>query len=404
MFLPLDLPTVVTVSAAVMLLVSVMMSLFWRSQQVYQGFSWWVSAQWLATLGVVLQMGTAALPVLQPLSAVLMLQWPMLVLVGLRRFHPRAALPGSFAVDALLLSACVLGWLVAWVAPVRPATIVVALSLGMGVMHLYAAWVLNHLPEETRPVPVRALQVLLVLAALVQVVPIAMATWLDFQPLPAMAGVVLPLMLDALATLILCMVLTHDRTAQSLKASQSKLRMLANMDGLTSMPNRRHFRELADRIISRGEATPAVMLFDIDHFKQVNDRHGHAIGDDVLRLVARTARTTFRTRDIVGRLGGDEFVAVMPATSMEDALRVADRMVRHVERTRRADHPQVPRVGLSFGVVRMEGSERFEDALKRADDALYEAKRQGRCRAVTSETAFGQSIFAESRPLGLDGI
>jgi diguanylate cyclase len=281
---------------------------------------------------------------------------------------------------------------------------VIVLSLGMAVLHLYAAWVLHGLPVETRPAPVRALQALLVVAALVEAVPIGLALWAwDYNPLAAMAGVVLPLALDALTALSLCMVLTHDRTAQSLNESQSKLRMLANMDGLTSMPNRRHFRELADRMLERCETPPAIMLFDIDHFKQVNDQHGHAVGDEALRLVARSARTTFRGRDIVGRLGGDEFVALMPSTSMDDAMRVADRMVRHVARAR-ADYPRVPTIGMSFGVVTLETGERFEDALKRADDALYEAKRQGRGCAVAGDTEFGHSVFGESRRLGLEPL
>lgn len=400
----LDLHTVVFVSAIVMLLLSTMLTLFARTQQVYRGFRWWVAAQWLATAGVMLQTPTSLWPELRVLSVLLMLQWPSLVLIGLRRFHPRAALPGSWMSDALLLSACMLTWLVAWVAPTSPIAPVVVLSLGMGLLHLHAAWVMGHLPAESRPAPARALQLLLVLAAITQMLPLGMATTLNMPALPAMAAIVLPLMLGAVTTMILCMVLTHDRTAQSLKASQTKLRMLANMDGLTSMPNRRHFRELADRILARGGTSPTVMLFDIDHFKQVNDQYGHAIGDEALRMVARAARTTFRGRDIVGRLGGDEFVAIMPQTSLDDAMRVADRVVRQTERARRADHPKVPKVGLSFGVVCMETHERLEDALKRADEALYEAKRQGRCRAVAAETSYGQSVYAESRPLGLDLI
>jgi len=140
-------------------------------------------------------------------------------------------------------------------------------------------------------------------------------------------------------------------------------------------------------------------LFDIDHFKQVNDQFGHAAGDEALKLVAGSARKMLRSRDLLGRIGGDEFITLLPETSVNDALHVADRMVRHVDSERRALQ-QAP-LSLSFGVVQVMPGESLPEATHRADQALYEAKRQGRSRAVAAEDDAGEAVFTTTRPFGL---
>jgi diguanylate cyclase (GGDEF)-like protein len=127
------------------------------------------------------------------------------------------------------------------------------------------------------------------------------------------------------------------------------------------------------------------MVFNVDHFKQINEESGHAGGDEALKLVAGTARKMLRSRDLLGRLGGDEFVALLPDTSTKDALHVADRMVKQLDRERRVLH-QKP-LSLSFGVVQIGAKESMTDATQRADLALQQAKLQGRGRAVAGEPA-----------------
>src|SRR5262249_28839095 len=132
-------------------------------------------------------------------------------------------------------------------------------------------------------------------------------------------------------------------------------------------------------------------LFDIDHFKQVNDRWGHPAGDEVLRELAGRAMRQVRSVDLVGRLGGEEFVVVMPETSLSGAIVVAERFRAAV-----ASDPFVLRdngeqlsVTVSVGIaVTGEHEDSLEGLLKRADDALYAAKKSGRNRVIA---ATGQS-------------
>ena len=196
------------------------------------------------------------------------------------------------------------------------------------------------------------------------------------------------------------LLLTCERTESNLRITRRKLRFLANMDTLTRVPNRRHFHELAARMLTTirpGRA--AVMMFDIDHFKQINDRLGHAVGDEALRQVGRCTRDTLREMDVAGRLGGDEFAVLLPDTSVNDAMSVAARIVSRLEHRQVA--PRVVQLSLSFGVVQMFADENIGNALRRADQALYEAKRQGRGRVVAASGDEDQPVFGKSRPLGL---
>jgi diguanylate cyclase (GGDEF)-like protein len=142
-----------------------------------------------------------------------------------------------------------------------------------------------------------------------------------------------------------------------------------------------------------------VLLFDIDHFKQINDHLGHAAGDRALRMVARCMLEHLRSDDIPGRHGGDEFVLLLRQTAVREAMAVAARIV--VQIRQEAERASLPALSLSFGIVQMHPQEPVDDALRRADRALYEAKRQGRSRAVAADGQEDQPVFTESRRLGL---
>ncbi len=139
--------------------------------------------------------------------------------------------------------------------------------------------------------------------------------------------------------------------------------------------------------MSESGTTTAVITFDIDHFKRVNDRYGHPTGDNVLRELAGRALRNVRSVDLVGRLGGEEFVVVMPETSLPDALVAAERL-----RGVMADQPftmaptgeRAP-VTISIGVaIIAPGDDTLKALLKRADDALYTAKNAGRNGVVSA--------------------
>jgi len=177
----------------------------------------------------------------------------------------------------------------------------------------------------------------------------------------------------------------QDRLQQNYRRSLS----LALADELTGLYNRRyllaHLDELIERVNQDGIGA-AVLLVDIDHFKQVNDTHGHAAGDDVLRLLAARAMNSVRTVDLVARLGGEEFVVVMPETDLAIAAVVAERLRLAVARepfTIKTNDLKLS-VTISVGVAAAEGGDDRDGLLKRADEALYSAKTRGRNRVITN--------------------
>ena len=169
------------------------------------------------------------------------------------------------------------------------------------------------------------------------------------------------------------------------KLLEEELRRQAHVAYLTGIYNRRHFMERAEQELSRAHryGKPLSMLMlDIDHFKQINDRHGHKVGDTVLKAVADLSQATFRDVDIVGRLGGEEFAALLPETDQPAALEAAERL-RATIANARIPLPGAPPVSfsVSIGVSSMDSPEDNIDALlQRADKALYKAKDSGRNR------------------------
>ncbi|KQM27847.1 MULTISPECIES: sensor domain-containing diguanylate cyclase [unclassified Sphingomonas] len=152
--------------------------------------------------------------------------------------------------------------------------------------------------------------------------------------------------------------------------------IMAETDQLTGIANRRRTMAALEQAVSTADAHDApvsIAIFDIDHFKQVNDRHGHAVGDQVLQRVAHAAAAELRKTDVIGRFGGEEFVLVLPDAAADTALRVAERVRGAIEAT--GQHPQVT---VSIGVAERLPGETRESLLRRADQALYVAKHAGR--------------------------
>jgi two-component system cell cycle response regulator len=191
----------------------------------------------------------------------------------------------------------------------------------------------------------------------------------------------------------------QDRLNENYRRSLS----LALTDELTGLYNRRylfaHLDELMGRVNDDGTGA-ALLLFDIDHFKQVNDAHGHAAGDDVLRELAARALSTVRSVDLVARLGGEEFVVVMPETSSAIVAVVAERLRLAV-----ANEPFIARgrgeglhITISIGATTaIAGGDDRDRLLKRADLALYEAKATGRNRVIVRAPAPSSRPAVEPR-------
>lgn len=174
------------------------------------------------------------------------------------------------------------------------------------------------------------------------------------------------------------------RDISARKEAEEQLRRLATTDGLTGLLNRRRFLELGQAEMERaarfGHPVGCVM-FDVDHFKTINDRHGHDVGDAALAALAATALETLRGVDILGRLGGEEFAAILPETELDAAVAAAERLRLAVAAMRFSPDKGGLSMTISLGVaVRQDGREGLDALLKRADEALYRAKASGRDR------------------------
>lgn len=159
---------------------------------------------------------------------------------------------------------------------------------------------------------------------------------------------------------------------------RQRIEALAITDGLTGIFNRRHvlsrFQEEFERT-GRQHRELACLMLDIDHFKSVNDRFGHLVGDQVLEEVASRVRNTIRKYDVLGRYGGEEFLVVMPDSTLEEAENLADRIRRGIEASPMKDVV----VTVSIGAADSRDDDKvIEDVIRRADEALYEAKKAGR--------------------------
>ena len=158
---------------------------------------------------------------------------------------------------------------------------------------------------------------------------------------------------------------------------------LAHTDPLTGLSNRRALSELIVRDIARAHRTKeafCVAILDIDHFKRVNDRYGHAAGDQALMHVAFVAKSGVRETDAICRYGGEEFIILLPGAGADGAYFVIDRMRKMVEKTPFIFGGQKITLRYSAGVAQLQADEDAERLLERADRALYQAKRSGRNR------------------------
>ncbi|RAZ88221.1 GGDEF domain-containing protein [Mesorhizobium hawassense] len=169
----------------------------------------------------------------------------------------------------------------------------------------------------------------------------------------------------------------------SLSARSQTLEQAALTDGLTGMQNRRYFDDALREYLHefrRIDRPVGLMILDLDHFKQVNDTHGHDVGDEVLRAVATCLRGMTRYHDVVARLGGEEFAVVTPNMDVELLARFAERIRKAIAGMSILSGNVRLKVTTSVGLAVWDHKESAEDFYRRADRQLYEAKKQGRNR------------------------
>ena len=179
-----------------------------------------------------------------------------------------------------------------------------------------------------------------------------------------------------------------ERTRTELQQRQRDLDRMTRQDGLTGLFNRKTFTELTQMELERAkrQGTPtSLLLVDLDHFKKINDTHGHPAGDAVLRHVATLLGTGVRNTDLVGRLGGEEFIILLPATTMESAQRLAEKLRQRLQTSPVLWIGKPIQITASFGLAVSTPflTLAFDALYNSADKALYRAKSSGRNRVMT---------------------
>ncbi|WP_077035172.1 GGDEF domain-containing protein [Pelomonas sp. KK5] len=222
--------------------------------------------------------------------------------------------------------------------------------------------------------------------------------WLDGSPGTSLQDTaVSPVMLGRLrlinlAILLFTLCALVQRYFIVIVRVQRRLMEFASIDPLTGLFNRRHFMATAAQELARSErygGSLCVALADLDHFKSINDRFGHEVGDAVLRHVSHLIRNVARNADCVCRWGGEEFIVLLPQTALDGAESIAERIRQQV-----SDAPlqlsaggEPLHVTMTLGVAMLNPGEAFDNAVRRADKALYAGKAAGRNRAVLAPAA-----------------
>jgi diguanylate cyclase len=201
-----------------------------------------------------------------------------------------------------------------------------------------------------------------------------------------------PVVLASLPLLILYPIavgVTAYRLARRVRRQNLTLAALSSTDGLTGLLNRMHWEKAVSNEFGRCGRTEGqlstVMMLDIDHFKAINDSHGHPAGDEVIRNVARLLRATLRAHDVAARYGGEEFGIILPGTDLEGGKAIAERIRQGVESAVLEPRHGI-RATISIGIAAFSRSDTDHAAwIARADEALYRAKAEGRNRFVAHD-------------------
>jgi diguanylate cyclase (GGDEF)-like protein len=377
----LDTPTLYLVATLVAAMLGAMLLFFGRQENI-PALNWWGAAYLLGAVSVAIW--TLASTILgETLSlafnAVGFIACGM-VWNAARVFHGRKpSWPGLFLGAVAWVSAVV---------AVAPDATALRMTIGAAIVAIYAGLTAGELWSERRKMLQKRWPTIVVplLHGFVLMLPILIGDLLrsdsgTFANIWVTAFTI-NLVLYAIGTVFIIFMLVSDRTVRAHKTA-------ASVDPLTGMFNRRGFAEATSRMITReaGAGRPVtVMIFDIDHFKSINDRFGHPAGDEVLKVFASVVTNTLRITDLCGRIGGEEFAALVPC-SIEEAVHIAERVREAFETCGIVVDDGAVVTTVSIGVAGGPACTELDILLASADTALYQAKRGGRnrVRAATEE-------------------
>jgi diguanylate cyclase (GGDEF)-like protein len=377
----LDVPTLFVVATCVTVLLGVVLLFAWVQDRSIRALAWWSSAYLIGGSSIALwsMQGSAALPAVIP--SALMFTACGMVWNGARLFHGRRILPlGAVAGAIAWLTACQ----IASFADASEARIILSSLIISAYTFLIA---FEFWRERRKTLASRWAAVIVpMLHGAIFLFPIPLAA-LGPELGSALfttgwfALFTLATLLYAVGTALLVLFLNKDRAEQVHKTA-------ARTDPLTGLFNRRAFFECAEQMLAAGarKQRPAtVLMFDLDHFKKINDRFGHAIGDDALRTFAKTIASTMRAGDVIARLGGEEFAAIIPGT-LADGKAAAERVRAAFEAAGREISGHAVGATVSIGAACSATARTDINALLgAADAALYRAKSNGRNRVEAVE-------------------
>jgi len=392
----LDIPTLFFVSTCITGLLGVFLLVLWLQDRSVRALGYWASAYLIGGFAVALWVVSPnGLPTAgADLASALLFTCCGLIWCGARKFHGRDASTG-FAIAGALV------WLVATRMPELLAWDNARVVISSLIITVYAVLTAIELRRERRRpktgAGARARALLIpVLHGAIFLSPI-LTTTLFSSAAPVAANGFFPLF--ALLTLLYVVGTAFIVVVMAKEHSALVHRTAAMTDHLTGLFNRRGFLDAADKLVAsqrRSGQPVTVMMFDLDHFKSINDRFGHDVGDEALQAFAATASSNMRIHDVIGRLGGEEFAAILPGGT-ETALMVAER-VRAAFETRGieiAGHGMNATV--SIGVTQsLPDVAHIPTMLARADRALYAAKAKGRNRVCTDTDAHESAPVAPS--------
>jgi diguanylate cyclase (GGDEF)-like protein len=390
--MPLDMPTLFLVSTCITALLGLFLLLLWLQDRSIRALGYWAAAYLIGGFAVALWIfGPDALPAGgADIASAMLFTCCGLIWSGARKFHGRAALPGAAIAGAV-------AWLIATRMPQFIEWGSMRVVLSSLIITAYAVLTAMELRRERRKSRIARARALLipVLHGAIFLSPILTTTMFNSAQMTSASWFPLFALLTLLyvvGTAFIVVVMAKEYSALVHKTA-------AMTDHLTGLFNRRGFFEAAEKLIESrkqlGEPV-TVMMFDLDHFKSVNDRFGHDTGDEALRAFAQTASTNMRQHDIIGRLGGEEFAAILPA-SVETALMVGER-VRAAFANKGveiAGHAMNATVSIGIAGAMAERAQ-VAGLLARADRALYAAKAAGRNRLCTDRDVAVAAASAKS--------
>ncbi|WP_445428767.1 diguanylate cyclase [Alishewanella sp. HL-SH05] len=373
----MHLPTVVILALVINLIVGFYLYLLYRRKPKDRCFRLWSFSSISFVLG-------GSLVALRPydiaafftffVADYLLLLAPILVLAGLIQFsrfrYTRRRRQQAFALLALTAVALLS-------VHQHPGILSVLIALAIGITFCLCAILLQK-SVITEPTFTRTLQGIFLLHALTMFTQVMLILWqwqsLNSNGLPESS--VYTLLSHILLTTFTALLLPW----LCFLKLERKLTLKSQRDGLTKLANREHFFNQVERYWQQQRPMPAVlMMIDIDFFKKINDKFGHAVGDSAIKAVAQLLSKQLRCNDIIGRIGGEEYAALLIDLDEATALKISQRLCEQVEKQLQFVADAKVELTISIGLVHVDTSQHdYVSALRAADEALYSSKRAGR--------------------------